>query len=98
MNSNTTFVKVKFESRLMNYLAVSCYDSNTTFVKVKFDDLFYKLTLNVHSNTTFVKVKFRVPLVSFLGVSDSNTTFVKVKYTHNLHHIVNGVLFKYNIC
>ena len=58
MNSNTTFVKVKFESRLMNYLAVSCYDSNTTFVKVKFDDLFYKLTLNVHSNTTFVKVKF----------------------------------------
>ena len=67
LNSNTTFVKVKYKAdayqeRMKSY-------SNTTFVKVKLNgkkNLRKKLR---NSNTTFVKVKFTILLISFITIS-----------------------------
>ena len=58
VNSNTTFVKVKFFTK-RNYINNLTY-SNTTFVKVK---LLLMLPLPMalkNSNTTFVKVKYNL--------------------------------------
>ena len=56
-NSNTTLVKVKYDTELL--IAEAITDSNTTLVKVKF---FTKISFRLYlfnSNTTLVKVKFR---------------------------------------
>ena len=85
--SNTTLVKVKFQSLV--WLIYNLSYSNTTLVKVKFIYHYLPWYNKLHSNTTLVKVKWSVPLDRNFGIDIQIQHLLKLNAT---------IFFNFDIC